>query len=425
MSPTRQIPPEDLSRIPVVTLDPLGADHQGEATRLRELGPVVRVLLPGNVQAWSVTDHALLTELVSDPRVSKDWHHWNAILSGQVADDWPLIGMVKVTNMVTADGQEHRRLRKLITETFTPRRVRELRPRIQAIVDELLDSLPAHTGHGGDGEVVDLRPHFAYPVPMRVICELFGVPEDQQPALRELVDNIFRSDLAPEDVGRNQVELYQALARVVDLRRSEPGSDLTSAMIAAREADPDALSEEELVGTLLLVLSAGHETTLSLIINAVRALLTHPEQLAIALAGDADTWAAVVEETLRWDAPIGNFPFRYPLEDIEIAGVTIPAGDAIMAPYSAVGRDTAQHGPDADRFDITRQQRKHLAFGQGPHFCLGAPLARLEAAIALPSLFARYPDLALAADPDTLVPVPSMFSNSTSTLPIRLGPEPS
>lgn len=404
--------------IPVIALDPHGADHHGEAAKLRELGPVVRVQLPGDVMAWSVTDHALLNEMITDPRFSKDWRNWNAIIRGEISDGWPLIGMVKVTNMVTSDGQEHRRLRKLVTQTFTPRRVQELRPRIQQIVDDLLDDLPSRAAADGS---VDLRRHFAHPVPMQVICELFGVPADERPRLQELMDNIFRSDLLPEEVSASQIEQYELLARVVEGRRREPGSDLTSAMIAARAGNPDALSEEELVGTLLLMLSAGQETTLSLITNAVRALLTHPDQREIAVRGDADTWANVVEETLRWDAPIGNFPFRYPLEDVEIAGVRIPKGEAIMAPFSAVGRDTAQHGEDADRFDITREQRKHLAFSNGPHFCLGAPLARLEAAVALPAVFERYPDLAMAVDPDALIAVPSLFSNSSSTLPVRLG----
>ncbi|WP_031509315.1 cytochrome P450 family protein [Streptomyces megasporus] len=413
-----QHPPKVATDLPLITLDPEGRDHHGEAARLREAGPVVRVALPGDVIAYSVTRHELVADLVTDSRVSKDWRNWNAIRNGEIPDDWPLIGMVKVTNMVTADGAEHRRLRKLLSQTFTPRRVQDMRPDVERIVTDLLDELPSHADADG---VVDLRRHFAYPVPMQVISDLFGVPEHERPALREMVDKIFRSDLTPAEVGANQIAIYQLLGRVVDLHRTERGDDLTSALITAREADPDALSEDELVGTLLLMLTAGHETTLSLIANAVRALLTHPEQRETALKGDESTWSAVVEEVLRWDAPIGNFPFRYPLEDIEIAGVAIPKGEAIMAPYSAVGRDETHHGPDADVFDVTRDQKRHLAFGHGPHACLGAPLARLEAGIALPSLFARYPELSLAADPAELVPVPSMFSNSASTLPVRLG----
>lgn len=403
--------------VPTLELDPHGRDHQGEAAHLRSLGPVVRVKLPGDVMAWSITRHDLLNQLVLDPRISKDWNNWGAMSRGEIPDDWPLIGMVKVTNMVTADGAEHRRLRKLVSQTFTARRVEELRPGTTKLVEDLLDALPSHAGEDG---TVDLRKHFAYPVPMGVICDLFGVPEHERPELRDAVDKIFRSDLEPEVVYANQIAVYQLLGRVVEFRTQERGDDLTSALITAREAEPDAMTQEELVGTMLVMLSAGHETTLSLIVNAVRGLLTHPDQLALTRGG-TDMWPAVVEETLRWDAPIGNFPFRYPTEDIEVAGVTIPAGDPIMAPYSAVGRDRRQHGQNADDFDITREQARHLAFGHGMHACLGAPLARLEGTIALRELFARYPNMTMGEVPESLTPVPSMFSNSVTSLPVRLG----
>lgn len=169
------------------------------------------------------------------------------------------------------------------------------------------------------------------------------------------------------------------------------------------------------------MVTAGHETTLNLITNAVRALLTHPGQRELALTGQV-TWDAVIEEVLRWDAPIGNFLARYPREDITIAGVTIPAGDAVLAPYTAVGRDPAQHGTGADRFDVTREPVAHLAFGGGPHICLGATLARLEATVAVRELFTRHPRLELAVAPEDLVPVPSLFSNSVRALPARLVP---
>lgn len=406
------------AEVPVIHLDPTARDHHGEAARMRSLGPVIRVVLPGEVWVWAVTDHALLADLVADPRVSKDWRNWTAIQRGEIADDWPLVGMIKVTNMVTSDGADHQRLRRPVTRTFTRRRVEDLRPRINEIVNTLLDELPGHAAPDGS---VDLRQHYSYPVPMAVICELVGVPEPWRPRLRELVDSIFRTDTTPDEVVATQRDRHDLLNRLVDLRRQEPGEDLTSALIAANERDPDALTQEELIDTLWLLLTAGHETTLSLISNGARALLTHPDQLAIALAGDSETWAAVVDETLRWDAPIGNFPARYPLEDITIAGVTVPKGEAILAPYSGVGRDPAFHGPDADRFDITRPSSKHLAFGGGPHLCLGAHLARLEATIALEALFARY-DIAFAVDPTQLPAVPSFFSNSAATVPVQLRP---
>ncbi|MGP4114011.1 cytochrome P450 family protein [Streptomyces sp. 4N509B] len=407
-------PPPD-----AIALDPAAADHHGEAARLRALGPVVRVLLPGGVPAWSITRHDLLAELVTDPRVSKDWHHWQALMRGDIPEGWPLTGMVRVTNMVTADGAEHHRLRRLVTQTLTPKRVQALAPRITALTRELLDALPSHADTGG---AVDLRAHFAYPLPMRVICDLLGIPEADRPRLRQLVDSIFRTTTSPEEVIQTQHDIYDVLAGIITHRTRYPAGDLTSALIAARANDPEALSEEELAGTLWLMISAGHETTLSLIVNAVRALLTHPDQLTLARTGGDETWAAVVEETLRWDAPIGNFLARYPLEDVEIAGTTIPAGEAILAPYSAVGRDPEHHGPSAHVFDITREQRRHLAFGGGPHVCLGAPLARLEARLALPALFDRYPDLSLAVPATDLTPVPSLISNSVTTLPVHLQP---
>lgn len=406
------------SQVPVIRLDPTGADHHGEAARMRELGPVVRVILPGEVSVWAVTEHALLAELVTDSRVSKDWRNWSAVQRGEITDDWPLVGMIKVTNMVTADDSHHLRLRRPVTRTFTRGRVEQLRPRITEIITTLLDELPGKAASDG---TVDLRQHYAYPVPMQVICELVGVPQPWRPRLRELVDSIFRTDTTPEEVVQTQHDRHEMLNRLVRLHRDEPGDDLTSALIATQEQDAESLTDEELVDTLWLLLTAGHETTLSLIVNGVRALLTHPDQLAIARSGGADTWAAVVEETLRWDAPIGNFPARYPKEDITIAGVTIPAGEAILAPYSGVGRDPAQHGSDADKFDITRAPSKHLAFGGGPHLCLGAHLARMEAQIALPELFARYPDIQLAVAAEELPPVPSFFSNSAGSLPVLLG----
>ncbi|WP_406500362.1 cytochrome P450 [Streptomyces sp. NBC_01590] len=410
-------PQRTTQHVPVLRLDPTGADHQGEAARLRELGPVVKVILPGDVEAWAVTTHQLLTELVNDPRVSKDWHRWTDIRTNRIPEDWPLTGMVKVTNMVTADGDDHRRLRRVVTQVLTPERVRAMRPRITELARALVQALPERTGPDGS---VDLREHLAYPLPMTVICDVIGVPGPLRPQIRRLVRSIFDSTAEPEEVLSTQHLIYELLDKVVAHKRRTPGDDLTSNLIVVQRDNPDHLSDTELTGTLWLMIAAGHETTLSLITNAQRALLTHPDQLDLALSGGPSVWPVVVEETLRWDAPIGNFLARYPREDLRIGGVTIPAGDAVLAPYSTAGRDTAQHGQDAHRFDITRDQARHLAFGGGPHVCLGAPLARMEAAIALEALFSEYPGLSLATNPESLVPVPSLISNSVQALPAYL-----
>jgi cytochrome P450 len=409
--------PRTRGGIPVVTLDPSGTDHHGEAARLRDLGPAVPVELPGGVSAWAVSRHQEIAALVTDPRISKDWRqHWLADRRGEIPEGWPLEGMVKVTNMIAADGAEHLRLRRPVTRALTPRRVQALRPQIEAITGALLDDLPSRAADG----TVDLRPHFAYPLPLQVICEMLGVPGPWRPRLRELVDSLFRTDTTKEEAARTRQGRDQMLADLIALRTREPGDDLTSALIAARRDGHATLSLEELAHTLWVLLAAGHETTATLITNAALALLTHPDQRQLAVAGGL--WDAAVDETMRHSAPIGNFMARFPTADIKIADVTIPAGDPILACYSAAGRDPRQHGDNAATFDIRNATSHHLSFGGGPHACPGASLARAEAAIAISMLFTRYPDLTLAAPPDELRPVPSLFTNSVTVLPVRLGP---
>ncbi|MBV8933624.1 MAG: cytochrome P450, partial [Kutzneria sp.] len=216
-------------------------------------------------------------------------------------------------------------------------------------------------------------------------------------------------------------ELYLIVHDFVAEKRAAPGEDMTSALIAARDEDGSRLNETELVDTVLLLIGAGHESTVNLLDQAITALLAHPGQLDLLRAGRHD-WNEAIEEVLRWQAPVANVPLRYAVEDIESDGVLIRAGDAILAGYAAAGRDPDHHGSDADRFDITRRQRNHLAFGHGVHYCLGAPLARLEARIALPALFGRFPQLALAVSQDELLPMQSFISNAHQSLPVILGP---
>lgn len=400
-------------------LDPFGSDHHGEAARLREAGAAVPVGLPGlpdEVTAWVITRYEALHGVFRNPAVSKNWRNWAAHQQGRIPADWPLLGMFAVDNMFTADGAEHRRLRGLISGVFTRGRVEALRPRIQEIIEEVLAALPERADADG---VVDLRQHFAYPIPMQVVCELLGVPADWRPELRELVDSLFRTDTTPEEAVRTQQRRHQMLAELLELRTKEPAEDLTTALLEARRNTPDALSHEELTDTLWLLCTAGHETTLGLLANAVHALLTHPDQKEIATKGDADTWSAVVNETLRWDPPITNLSCGYPTRPLTIGDVTIPTGDALLASYTAAGRDPAEYGPTADRFDITADRSPHLSFGGGPHYCLGAPLATVEAPMALQALFTRYPELHLAED-RKVEPVPSLFTNSARVLPVRL-----
>jgi cytochrome P450 len=403
---------------PLIRIDPSGADRHGEAARMRDAGSVIRAELPGGVQMWVITDYGLLAELAADPRVGRDWRNWEALSRGEVPEDWPLLSMIRLNNAMARDGGEHRRLRRPLTRTFTRNRVEALRPRIGEIVARMLDELPALADADG---VVDLRKHYAYPFPMQVICELIGVPEEWWPRFRQLIDTVVRADTTAEEYMATQQERHELWQKLFAMRRAETADDLTSALIAINGEDGETLTDEELEDTLWMLIGAGHETSISLIVNATRALLTHPEQRAKVREGGEEVWAKVIEETLRFDSPVGNFPARFPTEDVTVAGVTIPKGEAILAPWSGVNRDPARYGEDADQFDIDRSAGKHMAFGAGPHVCIGPNLARLEAAIALPALFARFPELRLAVEDDALTAVPSIFSNSVVGLPVFLG----
>ncbi|MEV0381212.1 cytochrome P450 [Nonomuraea sp. NPDC050643] len=402
-----------------LVIDPTGRDIHAEAERIRALGPAVRVELPGGVPVWAVCGQEQLRLLLTDPRVSKDAHrHWAAWIRGEVTAEWQLFPWVGVRNMFTAYGPDHRRLRGLVSSAFTARRTAALRPRIEEIVEVALDELAGVAR----GNPVDLREYYAYPIPVNVICELFGVTDaDTREQVRRCVDAFFRTAADRREAAEAYPRIQGILRGLIAGKREHPGDDLSSALIAARDGG-SRLSEDELVATLSLFLSAGHESTVNLLDHAIAALLTHPGQLDLVRTGQV-TWEAVIEETLRHQAPVASIPLRYAVEDIDLGdGITLRAGDAILACYAAAGRDPLVHGHDADRFDVTRPAKDHLSLGHGAHHCLGAPLARLEALVALPALFARHPGLTLAADPGTLAPMESFISNGHRTLPVRLGP---
>ncbi|MFF1655413.1 cytochrome P450 [Streptomyces sp. NPDC058255] len=403
-------------------MDPAGGCPHADNARLLARGAVTPVVLPGEVAGMAVLGHDALREFLAHPEVAKGAAHFTALREGRITAGWPLLTFATVRGMTTADGEDHRRLRSLVSRAFTARRVEELRPRVEELTAVLLDAL--HRAARDGGEVADLRGHFALPLPMGVICELLGVDAEYRDRLHHLSNQVVATDIGPEQAVAANRELVAVLATVAARRAAEPGDDLTSALIAARDEEGDRLGQEELIGTLVLMIIAGHETTLNLITNAVRALCGHRDQLDLVTKGDA-SWADVVEETLRWDAPVSYFPFRYPVRDMTVDGTVIPQGTPVLAGYSAAGRDPAAHGPDADRFDVTRPGRpgavRHLSLGYGAHYCLGAPLARLEATIALERLFTRFPDLDLAGPEAELSRHSSFVGNSVRALPVRPG----
>ncbi|MFI5717116.1 cytochrome P450 [Nocardia sp. NPDC051750] len=399
-----------------VVLDPTGSDIQGESAHLRERGPVTRIELPGGVPAWSITDAALLEQLLAGPEVSKDpRQHWPAFRNGEIAADWPLLPWVAVNNMFTAYGAEHRRLRKIVAPAFTHRRTMALKPRIEQITGELLADLAATPA----GTAVDLRERLAYPLPIRVISELMGVPEELQANLRKCVDGVFDTSLSPEESAANYTDLYGVIFRLVAYRREHPGDDMTTLLVADTADTETPLTEQELADTLMLVIGAGHETTVNLLDQAVYQLLVRPRQRADVLEGRVP-WPDLIEEVLRFEAPLAHLLLRFAVQDLVVGGVEIARGDAILAGYAGANRDPKVYGATADEFDPTRTVKSHLAFGYGAHHCLGAPLARLEAAVALPAVFAKFPDMELAVAPEELGSVASFISNGHSRLPVYL-----
>jgi cytochrome P450 len=324
---------------------------------------------------------------------------------------------VDVVSMFTSDGRDHQRLRRLVDRAFTPSRIEAMRPAVHEIVTDILDRLETLAPAGP----VDLREHFSYPIPTRVICDLFGVPADQRPEMLRVIDSVLATDVTPQQAEAIKRDLDQAMNTLIDTKRSHPGEDMTSLLLATHEEDGDRLSHAELISTLILMIGAGSETAVALINAAVRELLAHPEQLATALAAPA-RWSDVIDEALRLHPPIMYMPLRYATADIDLGDdVVIRQGDAIIIGFGAHGRDPDIHqNPEAFRID--REDKQHLAFGYGIHYCLGARLAKLEAEVALPALFERFPQLALTGN--DLEPQRSFIGTDVTALPVALHSAP-
>ncbi|MEU6711932.1 cytochrome P450 [Nonomuraea sp. NPDC046802] len=405
-----------MSQLLPFVIDPTGADRHAEYRALRARGPATPVDILG-LRAWAVTDPALLKTLLTSPDVSKNGRvHYPDFQ--QTISTWPLALWIEVQSMLTAYGADHRRLRRMVAPAFSARRIAELKPIIQSLVTELIDGLAAVPA----GQVVNLRERLAYPLPIAVIGHLMGVPEDQRDDFRQIVDNVFDSTLTPEQAQANTARLFKATDQLIATKRGNPGDDMTSLLIAARDEESDGagFTDVELRDTMILMINAGYETTVNVIDQAVFTMLTSPDQLHLVRTGRA-SWEDVVEETLRAEPAIKYLPLRFAVTDLTLPdGQVIAAGDPILAAYGAANRHPDWHGPDADTFDVTRRVKDHLAFGYGVHFCLGAPLARLEVAEALRQLFERFPAMSLAVPPDELRPVPTLISNGHQELPVRL-----
>ncbi|MFJ5551857.1 cytochrome P450 [Streptomyces sp. NPDC093225] len=401
----------DLSR-PVLTLDPY-ADPVEEARALRSHGcPVVPVRLPGKpeVAAWAAVDHQAAREVLRRHEdLTKDPSAWPAFTAGEIPDSWPLLPVIAGGGFLHEDGEAHRRHRGLVTAAFKRMSVAELRPEIERIADELLDSLAARP----DG-AIDLRAAFAAPLPIRVICSVLGVPTDSLTGLKAAFEQLVTPPEHDDAIPAAQAEIARVLGRLIADKRTNPGPDLTTRLIQACE-EGERLTEAELVQTVFLLMIAGHETTINVVASAIHRLAEQPAVLAAVRAGEVG-WDAVVAETLRHDPSVRYALMRYATRQVEIGGVTIEQGDPVIVATLAAGRDPEVH-ERPDDFDPSRPTAAaHVAFGHGVHHCVGSALAQQEAAIALERFFARF-DVRLAAQPER---IPSIPIHGPQALPAHL-----
>jgi len=363
---------------------------------VRTLGAVHRTTLPDGHEAWLVVRYEEAMAALGDQRLSKDMHAALASGSDVVAEGLP--GPEFARHMLTVDPPDHTRLRRLVSAAFSPRRVEALRPQVQTITDDLLDDVAAH----GPEHRVDLVATFSFPLPFTVICELLGVPHPTRPAL----GRAFTKLLVPTSTAAEYAEAKGASDVVVGMLRDlvaakerNPGEDLVSALISARDGD-ERLSSQELLSTIFQLMVAGHDTTASLIGNSVVALLRNPVQMS-KLRGDLSKLPNAVEEFLRYDAPVPHSTFRFTASPVTIGDVPIPAGAQVIICMASANRDGDKF-ENPESLDIDRAVTRHLAFGHGVHHCLGAPLARLEGGVALESLLRRFPQLRLAVPSEDL-----------------------
>jgi cytochrome P450 len=362
---------------------------------VRSKCPVHQVQLAGGHEAWLVVGHEAARRALRDTRFSKDF--LAALDEDPDVVDEGLPGPAFARHMLAVDGDDHLRLRQLVARAFAPTRIAALEPAVVRIVDELLDDLAGT----GSGDIVDLVEGFAHPLPFRVIGELFGIPLDDQQALYRWFRTLFQpwSGSPPPQAVAASDSIVAYLQHLVATHREMPADDLVGVLVAASD-DDERLTEQELLSSLFQLIVAGTDTTTSLIGNGIVALLDHPDQLQL-LAQEPQRMPAAIEELIRYSAPVPHATFRVSTEPVELDGVVVPAGKQVLVCLGGANHDPAMR-ENPEVLDVSRPPKSHLGFGHGPHFCLGAPLARLEARIAFTALLTRFPHLRLAVPRDDL-----------------------
>lgn len=382
------------------------------SARLREQGPLVRITgFLGMGEAWMATTYNDAIAILKDPRFVKDIQK-TGLPDEMRKEDTSLINhfLAFRRDMLTVDPPDHTRLRGLVSKAFTPRMIEQLRPRIQQITDELLDAVQTQ------GKM-DLITDFAFPLPITLISEMLGIPAADRPQFR-----VWTHMIVAGPTGKNTKEALAALETFVQYiktfladKHAHPGNDLTSSLVRAEEHG-DRLSETELISTLFLLIVAGHETTVNLIGNGTLALLEHPDQMQL-LRANPTLINSAIEELLRYTAPVLFSTPRWASEDILMHDTVIHRGEMVFV--SLIGADTdPQEFADPETLNILRQENQHLAFGKGIHYCLGAPLARLEGQIAIGTLLQRLPGLQLACPSSQFTWTQNPLLRSLTSLPV-------
>lgn len=389
--------PSALPRFPFDT--PFLLDDEPAHARLRVETPVARVQLADGTPVWAALGHEAVRTVLTDPRFSR---------AAGTAPGAPTLtpGITsKPDNILNMDPPQHSRLRRLVAPVFTSRALELRRPRIQEITDGLLDAIAEH------GPPADLVSLVAYPLPITALCDLLGMPYADIDRVAHLLDQIGvdgRTDLSP------LVVAY--MSELIAAKRQHPDGHLLSQLIEAHDQG-DRLSEPELLQLTMGMILAGHETTANQLPNSLLTLFRHPDQLTL-LRARPELVPGAVEELLRFTRLLSSVFSRTATEDVELEGVTVPAGDTVFALHYAANRDGRVYR-EPDRFDVTREGPPHLSFGLGPHVCLGAPLARIELQVALASLLRRFPGLELAVPESQLEWRQGNVVRAVHALPVR------
>lgn len=388
------------------------ADPYPFFAQLRATQPVYRTVLADRQAAWLITRYEDVAAVLKDERFVKNRQNARPATQSAKKGWLPSTFDVLQQNMLDLDAPDHTRLRQLVHKAFTPRLIESISQRVQTLADDLLDKVLTD----GKGQM-DLVASYALPIPLTIICEMLGIPATDQQKFHRWVKGMIavstNFDMLRSVPGILMMMRY--LRGLVAERRHSPQEDLISLLVAV-EADSDRLSADEVLAMIFLLIVAGHETTVNLIASGTLALLQFPAQLQ-KLRENPDLIRSAIEELLRFANPLETATERFTREPVTIAGVTIPRNERVFAVISSANRDE-DFFPNADTLDITRENNRHLAFGQGVHYCMGAPLARLEGQIAITTLLQRLPDLKLAVAANTLSWRPGMVVRGLERLPV-------